>query len=367
MIATRRLLLALALPAASAAPLAAQGLDEAALRAGPLFQTIRIWSPIGERIDQLAIPVAVAVPLGSRLTIDVATAWSSVTVAPLRRDGAGSTVRGLTDTQLRAAWTTAGDALVLTAGVNLPTGRSAVAEDELVAAGRIGNDFLGFPISNMGTGLGATAGAAGARAVGAWNLGAGASARWSGEYDVYRGGDAPDVRYQPGSELRLRVGGDRMLGGGRLALGLTWAGFGADEANGYAYGTGDRWIAQGSFARTVRGADLVVSGWNLWRGAGRGLTSTALPPENVLDLAGSLGGRGRGVRLVPHLEGRLWTRDGARAGRLGLAGIRTRFDAFGLALAPSVALVSGWLDASDGSSAKISGARVSLSIARGRR
>ncbi|HEX6058847.1 MAG TPA: hypothetical protein VFZ11_07485 [Gemmatimonadaceae bacterium] len=356
----RRILFTAALAPFAAA--GAQGVETVETRIGPQFQSIRIWSPIGERIDQLALPIAVSVPIGPRLVVDVATAYATVEVAPLGHDGAGSTIRGLTDTQVRARWTFGADAVMLSAGVSLPTGESAVAEDEISAAGRIGNDFLAFPISNMGTGLAATAGAAVARPVGSWNLGAGVSASWSAEYDAFDGEATPEVRYRPGSELRLRVGGDRGVAGGRLAMGLTWSGFGADEANGYAYGTGDRWVAQGSYARPIRGADVAVSAWSLARGAGRGLTSTTLPPEHVVGAATSVGVRVRGVRLEPHVEGRLWSRDGEEAGRLAVLGVRTRVDAFGFSFAPSIAQVSGRFAAPDGSNAVLSGARISLAI-----
>jgi hypothetical protein len=349
----------------AAATLPAQAVERMAAQVGPTFQSIRIWSPVGERIDQWALPVAVSVPIGRRLAIDVATAYATIEVAPLGRDGERSTIRGLTDTQLRARWTLGVDAAVLTAGVDLPTGRSAIAEEQIAAAGRIGNDFLAFPISSMGSGLAATAGAAVARPLGSWNVGAGVSARYSGAYDVYEGDATPDVRYRPGSEVRVRVGGDRSVRGGRLAVGLTYAGFGADEANGFAYSTGDRWIAQGSYLRAVRGAELSVFGWSLQRGEGRGLTSAPLPAENVTSLGGAVGfGVGR-VRLEPHVEGRLWSRDGSEEGRLGIVGIRTRIRAFGLSLAPSISQVSGTLAAPDGSSAKVSGARVALSIGAG--
>jgi hypothetical protein len=350
---------------ASATTLEAQAVEDVAVRVGPTFQSVRIWAPVGERIDQWAVPVAVTVPIGERLSIDVATAFASVEVVPLGRDGERSTIRGLADTQLRARWTLGMDALVLSAGVDLPTGKSAIAEGEIAAAGRIGNDFLAFPISNMGSGLAATAGAAAARTLGAWNVGGGVSARFSGAYDVYDGDAAPEVRYQPGSELRVRVGGDREIGGGRVSLGLTYAGFGADEANGYAYGTGDRWIAQGSYARAVRGAELSVFGWTLLRGEGRGLTSAPLPPEQVTSLGGAAGFVVAGIRLEPHIEGRLWSRDGEEAGRLGIVGVRTRLSLFGLSIAPSLSQVSGTLAAPDGSTANVSGGRVGISIGAG--
>ena len=99
----RRSAIALVLVAtATGAPLGAQAVEATTTRIAPQFQSVRIWSPIGERIDQLALPVAVSVPIGSRLAIDVATAWTTVEVSPLGRDGERSTIRGLTDTHLRA-------------------------------------------------------------------------------------------------------------------------------------------------------------------------------------------------------------------------------------------------------------------------
>ena len=92
--------------------------------------------------------------------------------------------------------------------MNLPTGRSAVTLDQLAAAGRIGNDFLAFPVSNMGTGLAVTGGLAIARPVGDWNLGFGGAVRRSAAYEPF---DVPGqtLRFQPGDEYRARVGVDR--------------------------------------------------------------------------------------------------------------------------------------------------------------
>ena len=74
-----------------------------------------------------------------------------------------SELSGLTDTQVRANYTFGQDLVVLTAGVNLPTGSSTVAAEELEAASLIGSDFLTFPISGFGSGLGFTGGVAFAR------------------------------------------------------------------------------------------------------------------------------------------------------------------------------------------------------------
>ena len=54
------------------------------------------------------------------------------------------------------------------------------------AASLIGNDFLVFPISSMGSGLGGTGGLALARPLGQWTLGAGLSVRCWGASGIHR-------------------------------------------------------------------------------------------------------------------------------------------------------------------------------------
>ena len=96
-----------------------------------------------------------SVPLTPSLTIDVGTSYAR---SHVEQTGCGKTttseISGLTDTQIRGHYVIGTDFIVLTAGVNIPTGQSTViAESKLVAASLIGSDFLSFPISNMGTGL----------------------------------------------------------------------------------------------------------------------------------------------------------------------------------------------------------------------
>src|SRR5690606_27283468 len=121
---------------------------------------------------------------------------------------------------------------------NLPTGQYAVGEDQLDAAGLIGNDFLLFPVSSAGDGLAATLGAAVARPVGAWNVGAGLAARQSSAFDAYAVPEG-NVRFRPASEYRVRVGADRALRDGEVSAGVTYSAFGRDAAGPTTYGSGD--------------------------------------------------------------------------------------------------------------------------------
>ncbi|MEO6528344.1 MAG: hypothetical protein ABIP93_17115, partial [Gemmatimonadaceae bacterium] len=139
----------------AASELCGQSVLDTELRFAPQYMQYQVHAPADETIAELAIPVFVTIPASSRLTFDIGTAYAR---AHVTSGGTLSEISGLTDTQIRGNLTLGSDFVVLTAGVSLPTGTSSVTLDQLAAAGRIGNDFLAFPISNMGTGLAATGG-----------------------------------------------------------------------------------------------------------------------------------------------------------------------------------------------------------------
>ena len=360
---------ALGLVAAVRAPLHAQSLGDAEARVAPQWVQYRVRAPASETISELAIPVFVTIPAGSRLTVDVGTAYARAQVA----SGAlRSEVAGLTDTQLRGNFTLGDDFVVLTAGVNLPTGRSSISLDQLAAAGRIGNDFLDFPVSNMGTGLAATGGVAIARPVGEWSVGAGVAVRRSATYEPF---DIPDesFRYQPGNEVRARVGADRPLGAGRLALGVTYAAFGRDDADGSAYDTGDRVVAQGALTGIVAGQEFTVAAYDLLRAPGFYASGERAGRENLANVFLSLGVHALGSVIEPSVELRQWLQNAdagdvsSRASRLATFGLRVRAGVAGLTLYPSATYAIGSLAAADQAGlpvqARLTGFRVGLAAA----
>ena len=357
---------------ASALPVQAQSPFDASAMTGPQFVSYRLASPVNRTVEQFAVPLAIVVPFGPRLFVDVATAFASTTV-----HGGGSPdsrISGLSDTQLRASYTIGDDAVVLTAGVNLPTGQSTVEADQIEAAGRIGSDFLSFPISNMGTGLAATAGIGVAQAAGNWNLGAGLSMRHSQEYEPFDiGGQRP--RFQPGDEVRVRVGAERTVSLGRLMLGATYSAFGNDEAGNFTYNTGDRWVAQTGYSRRIAGAEVGVAAWNLLRTSGRRAvtedSSVTTPWENIASVGISAAFRTAGVRLEPNVELRHWSRgelgeepDGS-VGQLATVGLRTRFAVAGLNASPSVGFTAGGVETGAGR-ASVTGWRGAIMLRYGR-
>lgn len=311
---------------AVAPPLAAQGLGDMAAAVMPQAVSVKIGSgATAKTVSQTSIPFVFVLPLGPRFNVDVATAYA---VSDVSVDGKSvSSISGLTDTQLRANLTLGNDAVVFTVGANLPTGQYKIAEDKADAAGQIGNDFLIFPTSSYGSGMSATGGVAVARSAGAWNFGLAGSFRRSTEFDAFEANDGTSkqvLTFTPADEVRARLGADRFIGSGRLALGLTYSTFGNDVLSNTSYATGDRYIGQGSLYYPVAGMDLYVSGWALYRAKGQQFGGEA-PYETVANGAVSLGFQRGNWYIEPNVEARNWQVDGYKAGLLGNGGLRLRW------------------------------------------
>ena len=131
----RRLLPFVLLFAANTLP--AQSIWDTSVRLAPQFQSYDIKAPFNEKISQISVPVFFNVPVLPALTVDIGTAFATATVKRQSEDGSGNPVTiesemsGMTDTQVRANYTFGQDFVVLTAGVNLPTGSATVEAAEL--------------------------------------------------------------------------------------------------------------------------------------------------------------------------------------------------------------------------------------------
>jgi hypothetical protein len=367
MVSARRVLRAFAAIALLSQPAFGQsGLDIGA-RIAPQFHSYSIGTPSNTTISEFALPLFVLMPVNDHLSFDLGT---SLARSQVDQTTAGkkttSTISGLTDTQVRGNYVLGNDFVVLTAGVNLPTGESTVTQRQQLAGSLIGSDFLAFPISSMGTGFGGTGGVAVARPLGEWNLGAGLSLRKSARYEPFDAAGGEALHYQPGNEYRARAGVDRAYGTGRIAFGLTYSTFGNDNLAGSLYNTGNRWLSQGSLDNTVGVGHLTVTGWNLFRTAGTLADSSYLGHEDVFDGAVSYGVPVGSMVIEPNIEGRLWEQQSVSTSVLTTVGVRAQLTTFGFSVLPSVGYSLGRLAAIDpsGSSttATLTGLHATLAI-----
>ena len=307
-------------------------------------------------ISQFVTPLAVVIPIGERFTFDIATAYARSRVAVKGDSAAPSTVYGLTDTQLRGSYVFGQDAIVLTGGLNLPTGQSTANAKQFIAAQSISNDFLLFPIGTMGAGFGATGGIALARPIGAWNVGVGGSYRHSADFAPYAYNDGQKAHYQPGNELRTRIGIDRSFGAATAMAGVTYSSFGDDKSSGATFNTGNRLVFQGGYSATVGNVGYSLGAWNLTRTRGTRADGRSAPSENITNVALGASFAAGGVSLEPSLEARHFARSAVAAGtsvgeasatgQMETIGLRARWMINSFQVAPSAGYSTGKLEGS---------------------
>jgi hypothetical protein len=288
-----------------------------------------------DHVRQIAVPIAVAVPLGRRFSFDVGTWYANTNVASPAGDESFSS---LTDTQVRLAYMFGTDAVVASVMVNLPTGKETTTLQKFNIAASASSNFLLFPVNSYGSGTSVTPGLAAATTVGQWNVGVAASVRWSAEYHPFNDSGSTGVRYQPGVETRIRAGVDRLVGRGRLTFGGTFSTFANDQLQGGSFGNGtydpgNRFLLDASLLSPVGRGTLSFYVWNYHRTASKS-SSIAGTKENIFTagMAGSfpLGGR---TSLEPMVEGRFWSPESGSGSLFG-GGAGLRFQ-----LSPKVAFV----------------------------
>ncbi len=231
-------LLATALIASAAAPLAAQDrlVGLRALSAGGMYEQVRFGGSgllqsgvTGQdslrvtQATQLTFPFSAAVPLGTSWTLDVTTVYATGDVS-FTPAGGGATrtasLSGLSDVRARATGRFFDDALIFTLGVNAPTGRTELDSLELTALRVLAAPALALGTSPVGAGPSGTVGLLTARQVGGWAVAAGVAYEYRGTYQpvsAFTAG-APSADFQPGGVMRLSLGLDRLIGAHRLSI-----------------------------------------------------------------------------------------------------------------------------------------------------
>ena len=255
---------------------------------------------------EYAVPLGAVWTVSPRLSLDLGVRYASATRGPEATDQADATVSGLGDTQVRAVYQIVPDVLVFTLAANLPTGKTKLTDDELIAAGVVASDLIPFPAPSFGSGANATTGIAAAGSFAGWAVGVGGSYRLSGSFTPIA---SRDTAYKPGAELRLRVGADRVIGQGRVSLGFTYSSFSEDEFGGAGiFRPGRRYISQASWSFPVGNLGVSLYAWDLYRNAGTvALSGSRTEKQNVLTAGAALSVRfGRSV-LRPQVEFRQHT------------------------------------------------------------
>ena len=354
----RRLILPALLAASSA--LAQGGIGA---RLGPQFVSYTLGAPSSVTITEMAVPVFAIVPISSAFTIDVGSAFAMANVkSTVNGQDRESKISGPTDTQVRATFNLGSDMVLLTAGINIPTGQSTADTSQQMAAALIGNDFLVLPISSMGSGFGGTGGLAFARPIGQWNLGLGVSVRSGLPFDPYEDASGNRLRYTPGSETRARLGLDHPYGTGRAAIGVTYSKFSNDKFESSIYNTGNRLLTQGYLSDALGGGDYVLSAWNLFRASGTLADGSATGTESITDVSAAYGLRLGAGRLEPAVSVRSWMQADIAASLQSTFSLRYELSGAHFGFSPMAGYTIGKMGATATESSSLSGFRAQLTF-----
>lgn len=187
-----------------------------------------------DRASQWTLPVAVVIPLGARFTLDVSAAFASAQVKLAGPDTVLDTdsysLSGLTDTKIRLTTKLAGENVLFTLGINGPTGKTELDDEELAALRVMAAPALGFTIPALGTGAGGTAGIVVAREVNTWAWAFGASYEMRGEYSpVSLAAGVPTTDFNPSDAIHVSLGVNGLVGQNEMTLGVAGDFFGEDE------------------------------------------------------------------------------------------------------------------------------------------
>jgi hypothetical protein len=315
----------------------------------------------GFNTRQFAVPIAVVVPVNERFSFDVGTYFASTRSSD--SSGAATTVSGLTDTQIRGSYVFGRDALVATLMVNLPTGKKQTTAESGVLGVAAAN-FLSFPVNSYRTGLSVTGGLAVATELGSWNVGLAGSLRMSGEYTPFTN---DSLTYAPGTEGRIKLGVDKLLGSSRLAAGFTFSTFGNDDftnltggVNG-TYQPGNRYIGELSMSFLAGNGTVTGYTWDFYRQKAGGAGSTN--QENIFSLGASGSWpMGRNMRLEPLLEARFWSPDQGSGSLFGGGAALQIPMGEKITLSPAARFDLGKYEFTDGSKHNITGWGASLFI-----
>jgi hypothetical protein len=235
------------------------------------------------RATQLSVPITAVTPLGGNWSLDATTVYATGSVQLEGAPSSGArrrtaTLAGLSDVRLRATGRLFDERLLITAGANLPTGRTALDAEQLTALRAIAAPALGMLAPPVGQGPSGTLGVLLARQAGAWALAGGVSYEVRGEFAPVSAlvAGAPSIDFRPGNVVRGSLGADRLVGRHRVSAAFSADVFAEDRlrAGGAPASTAD--LAQVRlgpvFTSDVqlqlaapRVRELVVWGTNRWR------------------------------------------------------------------------------------------------------
>ncbi len=178
------------------------------------------------KISQFWIPIDAYVPLKDNLEARVFVANGSTN---LDQDGNELDISGMGDVSVQFSHSLADDQWLVSAGINLPTGKKKLSlSSERAVLQALAQSFLDFPMRRYGEGLGLNLLVGTARQVGEFMVSGGAIYRYIGSYEPYLGVDD----YNPGDNFNINASAETERGSLTMTGSIVFASYQADQSAG---------------------------------------------------------------------------------------------------------------------------------------
>jgi hypothetical protein len=164
---------------------------------------VQDWNVTGlGTITQQSSPISISLPLANRMLLSVTTSgMNTATTAKV-----DSTISGIVDTRFSLSYVLPGDKVWLTAGLNLPTGKTKLDQTEVQMTSLISQTAFNYKVPTFGQGVNGNfglvyAGTITRRLV----LGVGASYNFRGAYEPINLSANSNPKYNPGDEVSTNI------------------------------------------------------------------------------------------------------------------------------------------------------------------
>ncbi len=159
-----------------------------------------------DRISQYLVPISLDLYLGRHGVLSASTASASSSYSPFEFNSFRLT--GPSDIKLQSSWYVLENYLLLSGGLNIPTGISTLNDEQVLVASILAIDELNFPLALYGTGWEGNAGVFLSHHMFGVTAGVGASGYIRGKFKLY---EQEDMLFQPSNELNVGIGLDKSL------------------------------------------------------------------------------------------------------------------------------------------------------------
>lgn len=178
------------------------------------------------KINQLTIPFNGFIPIRDNFEARLYIANASNSLTYLNSD---SSLSGLSDFRIQVNRSFYDDQFLISAGMNLPTGKKKLnLNEERAIINLLSENYLSFPMRRFGEGFGVNLLVGGATRLGSIRCGAGMMYQYNGSYKPYE----DEEKYDPGDFFSISVSADAKTDKVSYSADLIFSGYVADKLDG---------------------------------------------------------------------------------------------------------------------------------------